>query len=261
MKKIKKYILVCLVSLLLIIGCSSLNNSQQNNNSSSPILVGAAASLEPVLTKINNLYSEKVDYTFASSGVLQQQIEQGANIDVFISASDKQMNTLEEKGLLSPESRKNLVTNQIVLITGKDNPLIITDFSQLTDDNIKLIAMGEPKSVPAGQYGKEILEKLNIFSSLESKSKFVFGNDVRATLASVESGNVDVGIVYLTDAKSSDKVKVVAIANADLHSPIIYPVAIIKDTKNLAEAQKYLQFLQTKEVQNIFTNYGFKTLE
>lgn len=258
--KPKNNFLFC-IFLFLLFGCSPHNNLIANNNSDSLILVGSATSLEPVLTEIDNLYTQKINYTFASSGVLQRQIEQGANIDIFISASDQQMNTLEQKNLLLTDTRTNLVTNQIALITNKDNNLTIESFSQLKDDSIKLIAMGEPKSVPAGQYAQEILENLNIFSVLESQSKLLFTNSVRATLASVETGNVDVGIVYLTDAKSSDKIKVIAVAHADLHSSIIYPMAIIKNSKNVFQAQKYLEFLQTEQVQNIFVNYGFNTLQ
>ncbi|MBE9222058.1 molybdate ABC transporter substrate-binding protein [Cyanobacterium stanieri LEGE 03274] len=262
MKKNSIYIFLYALLFCFILGCVSIANfDRENDNVNSSILVGAAASLEPVLTKIDGLYSGNVDYTFASSGVLQQQIEQGANIDIFISASNKQMDVLEKKDLLFTNSKVSLVGNQIVLITRNNSLLNINDFTQLTDSSINLIAMGEPKSVPAGQYGQEILDNLNIFSELKSQSKFLFTNNVRSTLMAVETGNVDVGIVYFTDAISSDKVKVIATADADLHSSIIYPVAIIRDTQNLGEAQRYLQFLQGEDVQNIFIDFGFNLME
>ncbi|AFZ48210.1 molybdenum ABC transporter, periplasmic molybdate-binding protein [Cyanobacterium stanieri PCC 7202] len=249
--QIIKYSLHFLASILLLISCTP------QNNSSPTILVGAAASLESVLTEIDQLYPDNIEYTFASSGILQQQIEQGANIDLFISASSRQMDALEEKNLLMPQTRTNLLTNQIVLITAIDNPITISDFNQLNTDNVNLISMGEPNSVPAGQYGKEILDNLNLFESLQSQSKLLFANNVRATLTHVETGNADVGIVYLTDAQSSNQVRIIATGDSHLHSPIIYPVAITQNSQNLAQAQKYLEFLKTEEIENIFTRYGF----
>ncbi|NCO74028.1 MAG: molybdate ABC transporter substrate-binding protein [Cyanobacteria bacterium] len=224
-------------------------------NNNPQILIGAAASLQPALEEFSKKYPQNVDYNFASSGILQQQIEQGAPIDVFISASFKQMDNLEKNNLLLPNTRKNLLLNQIALITPKNNPLSLTNFPQLVQPKITLIAIGEARSVPAGQYALEVFKNLGILASLESK--FVYGNNVRETLTYVETGNVDAGIVYLTDAKSSDKVKVIAIADKQLHTPIIYPVAVIKNSKSQQIAKKYLESLQSETARKIFQKYGF----
>ncbi|WP_066116333.1 molybdate ABC transporter substrate-binding protein [Geminocystis sp. NIES-3709] len=247
---LKGLYIFCLV-LLGIIYFPSITRG--NNNPK--ILVGAAASLQPALKEFSKKYPQNVDYSFASSGILQQQIEQGAPIDVFISASSKQMDTLEKKNLLLSNNRKNLLLNQIVLITPQKNSLSLTNFSQLAQPKIKLIAIGEPRSVPAGQYAIEVFKNLGILASLESK--FVFGNNVRETLTYVETGNADAGIVYLTDAKSSDKVKVITIADKKLHTSIIYPVAVIKSSKSQQTAKKYLESLQSKTARKIFQKYGF----
>ncbi|WP_373479598.1 molybdate ABC transporter substrate-binding protein [Geminocystis sp.] len=217
--------------------------------------MGAATSLQPALEEFSKKYPQNVDYNFAASGILQQQIEQGAPIDVFISASFKQMNTLEKKNLLVFNTKKNLLLNQIALITPKNNPLSLTNFPQLAQLKIKLIAIGEPRSVPAGQYAVEVFKNLGILASLESK--FVYGNNVRETLTYVETGNADAGIVYLTDAKSSDKIKVIALADKKLHTPIIYPVAVIKNSKSQQIAKKYLESLQSETAKKIFQKYGF----
>lgn len=246
----KKLFIVCFI--LIIILFSFLIKA---NNKSSRILVGAAASLQPVLEEFSKKYPQNVDYTFASSGILQQQIEQGAPIDIFISASSKQMDALEKNNLLLSNTKKTLLTNKIALITTKKNPLSLRNFSQLTQTKVKLIAIGEPRSVPAGQYATEILQNLGILPSLNAK--FVFGNNVRETLTYVETGNADAGIVYLTDAKSSDKVKVIAIAEPKLHSPVIYPVAVIKSSKSLEIAKKYLKSLDSDIAKQIFSSYGF----
>ncbi|MBL1211138.1 molybdate ABC transporter substrate-binding protein [Geminocystis sp. GBBB08] len=239
---------------LILLGIIFFPSITRGNNNPK-ILVGAAASLQPALEEFSKKYPQNVDYNFAASGILQQQIEQGAPIDIFISASSKQMDALEKKNLLLPNTRKNLLMNQIALITPKKNPLSLTNFSQLVEPKIKLIAIGEPRSVPAGQYAIEVFNNLGILASLESK--FVFGNNVRETLTYVETGNADAGIVYLTDAKSSDKVKVIAIANKKLHTPIVYPVAVIKNSKSEQVAKKYLQSLQSEVAIKIFQKYGF----
>lgn len=221
----------------------------------STLLVGAAASLQPVLRELTPLYRQKVTYTFASSGVLQQQIEQDAPIDVFISAATKQMDDLDRKNLLVSETKKELLTNQIVLILPKQKSTGLTDFRQLVKPEIKLIAIAEPRSVPAGQYATEVLQNLGILEQV--KSKFVLGNNVRATLTAVETGDADAGIVYITDAKSSDKVVIAAIADKKLHSPIIYPIAVVRSTKSLNAAKDYLQFLRSNSARKIFEKYGF----
>jgi molybdate transport system substrate-binding protein len=226
----------------------------------STILVAAAASLQKALQEVTPIYTkanpnQKVNYNFAASGVLAQQIEQGAPVDVFISAAEKQMNTLRSKGLLVSGTHKNLLTNQLVLIVPKQSAVSLTNFRQLIEPEIKRISIGEPRSVPAGQYATEVLKNLGILEQV--KSKFVLGNNVKSVLTTVETGDVDAGIVYFTDAKSSNKITIVATADEKLHSPIRYPIAVLKSSKSLAEARQFVEFLQSKAAKVIFKKYGF----
>ncbi len=217
------------------------------------LLVSAAISLQPALEAITTTYSGKVTYNFGGSGALQQQIEQGAPVDVFISAGVKQINALENKGLVA--FRANLLTNQLVLITPKNSLIKLTNFSELVNANIKRIAIANPRSVPVGQYAQEILQNLGIYKQLQSK--FVLGNNVRFVLTAVETGEVDAGIVYITDAKNSEKVMISAIANPKLHSSIIYPICILKSRQNLRASKEYVEFLQSEKAKAVFQKYKF----
>lgn len=223
------------------------------------LTVSAAISLTESLQEIKQIYTRSkpntaVTYNFGASGALQQQIEQGAPVDVFFSAAAKQMDALQEKGLLIPETRKTLLTNRIVLITPKNSPAL-TSFRDLTTSQIKRIAIGEPRSVPAGQYAQEVLNNLGIFEQI--KPKIVYANNVRQVLTYVETGNVDAGIVYITDARQSNGVKQGPIAPENLHSPIVYPVAVLKNSKNIPIATDFVQFLSSNPAKAVFEKYGF----
>ena len=258
-RKLLIFISTVLATLLLTIGLPSLISSPIFAQSSTNLIISAAASLKEVLEEIKPLYQQsktnvKINYNFGSSGALQQQIEQGAPADIFISAAKKQVDALEKKGLLVTGTRNIISKNKLVLVVPK-NAVGITSFYNLKDAKVKKIAIGEPRTVPAGQYGQQVLEKLKIWS--EIKSKLVFANNVRQVLASVETGNVDAGLVYITDAKISDKVKVVVTADEKYHSPIIYPLAVIKSSKNVDAAKEFSQFLSSNQAKAVFRKYGF----
>lgn len=225
----------------------------------SAVLVAAAASLQGALEKLTPVYQQEdnrsVNYTFAASGALQQQIEQGAPVDVFISAAEKQMDALEQKDLLLADTRQPLLTNQLVLVTPKESAVALTDFRQLTRPEVRRIAIGEPRSVPAGQYATQVLESLGVLAQVQSK--FVLGNSVKSVLGSVETGDAEAGIVYITDAKSSDRVKVAAIASEQSHSPIRYPIAVVKSTRSPDAAKQYVEFLRSDAAKQVFEQYGF----
>jgi molybdate transport system substrate-binding protein len=253
---------------LLLIACAQLAPPPQLNQpkatqpaaQTSTLLVAAAASLQKALQEVTPLYAQvnpnqTINYNFAASGALQQQIEQGAPSDVFISAAAKQMKALQEKGLLESGTQRNLLTNQLVLIIPKQTPVPLTDFKQLVQPDIKRISVGEPRIVPAGQYATEVLEKLGILEQVQSK--FVLGNNVKSVLTAVETGDVDAGIVYITDAKGSDKVTIAAIADEKLHAPIFYPIAVLKASKSLEQSKKYVEFLRSDGAKTIFEKYGF----
>ncbi|WP_026104308.1 molybdate ABC transporter substrate-binding protein [Anabaena sp. PCC 7108] len=252
-------ITTALATLLLAIGLPTLRPSavvaQSNNN----LLISAAASLKDVMEEIKPLYQQtqpnvNISYNFGSSGALQQQIEQGAPADMFISAAKRQVDALEQKGLLVPGTRHIIAKNRLVLVV-PNNVVGVSSFYNLKDAKIKKIAIGETRSVPAGQYAKQVLEKLKIWTQVQSK--LVFANNVRQVLASVESGNADAGLVYATDAKISNQVNVVVAADEKYHSPIIYPLAVLKRSKKIDSAKEFSQFLSTNQAQAVFKKYGF----
>jgi molybdate transport system substrate-binding protein len=228
------------------------------------LLVAAAASLQKPLQEIAPLYHQAhprqtINYNFAASGALAQQIEQGAPADIFIAAASKPMQALQAKGLLASGMSQDLLTNQLVLITPKPASVALTDFQQLVRPDVQRIAVGEPRSVPAGQYATEVLQNLGILAQVQSK--FVFGNNVKSVLTAVETGDVDAGIVYATDAQGADRVTVVATADAKLHSPMRYPIAVLPSSQLPAESKQYVEFLQGDKATAIFKKYGFGTVK
>lgn len=223
------------------------------------LTISAAVSLKDALEEIQKLFRTEhpettVHFNLGASGTLQRQVEQGAPIDVFISASSSQMDSLEADGLLVPGTRKDLLRNEVVLIAPKGKTQIAR-FEDLTRPDVKRIAVGEPQTVPAGKYAQEVLTHFGIYEHL--KPKFVRGKDVRQVLTYVATGNVDAGIVYATDAYSSPEVAIVATAPADSHSPVIYPVAVMKDSKNKDGAEEFVEFLLGSKAQSVFRKYGF----
>ena len=187
---------------------------------------------------------------------MQQQIINGAPVDVFISAATKQMDELQKKDLIVADTRRDLLSNRLVLIVPADKG-DAKELKDLTSASIERIAIGDPRSVPAGQYAEQVLTQLELLQDVQSK--FVLGNNVRQVLQFVESGNAQAGIVYATDAKTSTKVKVVQVIDAKLHKPIVYPIAVIQKSTNQPSAKSYLEFLSSEPAKTIFEKYGFST--
>lgn len=262
MKKLFVLMAVCL--LALVTGCGSQNAGDTKSSSAQGTVelhVSAAASLTDVMNEIGADYEKehpnvKVVFNYGSSGALQQAIENGGNADLFFSAAQKQMDALDKKGLLADGTRRDLLQNEVVLIVPKDGGQDITSFDELTSDKLKHIALGEPKGVPVGQYSEEILAKLGILD--EVKAKAVYGSDVRQVLAWVASGEADAGLVYATDAAVSSDVRVAAKAPEGTHKDIIYPAAILKDTKHLDTAKDFLAFVTNDKNKARFAKYGFE---
>jgi len=222
------------------------------------LTVSAAASLKNVVAEVETVYQQrhaKVNFAnnFGSSGTLAAQIDQGAPVDLFISAASKPMDDLEKKGLIVAGTRRNLLRNSLVLIAPFDSKL--KDIQGLADRSIRIIALGDPASVPAGQYGSQTLAALHLLDTL--KPKFVLAKDVRQVLTYVETGNADAGFVYATDAMSSEKVRIVAAAPEWSHELIIYPVAVIRGGHNEASARQFVEFLNSSEAHMIFMKHGF----
>ena len=242
----------------VLTGCG-LAGSAAAPPAANEIIVSAAVSLKDALDGIAGLYRHgkpdtAIRFNLGGSGTLQRQIEQGAPVDVFISASADEMDALGSERLLAPGTRRDLARNSIVLITPADRSSVAT-FLDLAKPEVKLIALGEPQTVPAGKYAREVLTHFGLYERLTPK--FVFGKDVRQALTYVATGNADAGIVYATDAKTSRKVKVVAIAPEDSHSPVSYPVAILKSSRNPAAAKDFEAFLLGPQARAVFKEYGF----
>jgi molybdate transport system substrate-binding protein len=234
-------------------------------NYSGEILVSAAASLKESMAELEAIFNSKypnvtLTFNFGASGSLQQQIEQGAPADVFLSAGKKQMTALVDGGLIAPGTNRDILQNEVVLIAPKDNTTVAS-FDDLVPDKVTHLALGETASVPVGQYSKQILEKLQLFEPLAASDKIVYAKDVKEVLTWVSGGNADVGMVYLTDAKTvPDAVKVVATAPADAYSPAVYPIGIIKASQNQELAQLFVDLVTSSEGKAIFEKYGFKAL-
>ena len=266
-KKLTTALALMVSAAFLVTGCggqsastSSSSSSSSSGGSQKVLHVLAAASLTNVMQDIAKEYEQqhpdvKVEFNFGSSGALQQAIENGGQSDLFVSAAQKQMNALEKAGLLADGTRQDLLINDVVLIVPKDSKKDIKSFEDLNTDKVQKLALGEPKGVPVGQYSEQIFTYMKNLDAM--KAKAVYGTDVRQVLSWIEQGEADAGLVYATDAAITDGVKVVAKAPADSHKPIIYPVSVLKDSKQLDLAKDFEQFLLNDTSKALFEKYGF----
>ncbi|WP_379154484.1 molybdate ABC transporter substrate-binding protein [Paenibacillus sp. sgz5001063] len=250
------------MAVLLAAGLLAVLEKQVEAAKKTEIIISAAASLQDSLDKISVLYEKQhpdIDlvFNYGASGTLQKQIEQGAPADLFFSAGDKQMKALVDGGLVSDNTE--LLKNQLVLVVPSDSKSSITTITQLTDKAFKKVAIGQPESVPAGQYAQQSLTAKNVWDTLQSK--LVFAKDVRQVLSYVETGNADAGFVYKTDALTSNKVRIALTVGAHVHKPINYPVGVMKESKHQTEAKAFYSYVQTKSASDIFTSYGFMLAE
>jgi molybdate transport system substrate-binding protein len=265
LRSMSRITFLCLASLLFLAGGSVVFSPgrvcPKATAAKTDLTVSAAISLKDALDEAKGIYMKDhpgmaIAVNYGASGTLQLQIEQGAPVDIFFSAAPKQMDALESKGLLLPKTRKDVLQNEVVLIVPKDSKLELTSFKDLTRADVKHVAMGEPVSVPAGAYAKETLTSLGIYDKVAAKS--VLAKDVRQVLTYVDTGNVDAGIVYATDAMTSAKVTVAATAPPKSHALVIYPAAVIQATKNPEGAKAFLDFLTGPRGTAVFEKYGFK---
>ncbi len=260
MKKILTLAGIMLFFITAIAGCGDTGEKTEIKAEPVKLTISAAASLQDVATELKDTYRKQhpgveITYNFGASGTLQKQIEEGAPVDLFISAGKKQMDSLMDKGLIVDKSRVNLISNELVLITGKDRK--ISGFDGLTGPEAKKLSIGTPETVPAGSYAKEALTALKIWDKIQPK--LVMAKDVRQVLTYVETGNVDAGLVYRSDAMAGKNIKIVAAAPADSHKPIVYPMAIIKSSKHQKETEDFAAFLQNAAAAEIYQKYGFIT--
>lgn len=263
-KNIATILTLSLITSLGIVGCNSSDTKNKDSESQEAVElnISAAASLKEAMAKIEEEYkkvNENVTLVvnYGASGSLQQQIEQGAPCDVFISAGQKQMKALDEASLLLEGTYKDLLENDLVLIASKDSD--VSNLDDLITNKVKHIAVGEPSSVPAGKYADEVLVNLDLKDKI--KDKLVFAKDVKEVLAWTQSGNAEVGFVYYSDTINTDNIKIVETTPSTSHSAIVYPIAVIKESKKPEAAKEFEDFLLSTDGQAILKDFGYKSVE
>lgn len=254
-------------TVFFILGACSLPSKEKSAGVSSSekhaeqqLLIAAAASLESVFEqKIIPAFEKEypkvtIKGNYDSSGKLQAQIENGLDADIFFSAATKQMDALVSQKLIEEKTVVPLLKNKLVMIVPIASKETLTNFSDLT--KMDMIAIGDPASVPAGQYAEKALKKLGSWAYVKNHASL--GTNVTEVLNWVAEGSAPVGLVYVTDAMSNDQVKVVAELPEDvLDEPIIYPVAPLKSSQEKAIVNEFLIFLQKEEVATYFEEAGF----
>lgn len=243
---------VTLFSLVLT-GCGSKKKSENKE-----ITVSIAASLQKPMDKIKEEFQResgiKVNYNSGGSGTLKKQISEGANVDMFFSADSKYADELVNEGLVNKDEVYNFLTNSLVLIGNKNNEKNIDHLDQLKDVKDK-IGVGEVSTVPAGEYTKQTLDNLKLWDFL--KDKFIYAKSVTNVVNYVEGGDVEYGFVYKTDAMNLKGSKIVYEIPNDYHKSIEYSLCLLKDSKNIDESKKFIDFLKSDESKKIFKEYGF----
>jgi molybdate transport system substrate-binding protein len=226
------------------------------------ITVSAAISLKNAFEDIGKIFQEKnpevrMFLNFGASGDLARQIEAGAPADVFASAAQKDMDDLDQKHMIIKGTRKDFAGNRVVLIIPAKSTIPVTQFNDLRKGEIQKIAIGNPKTVPAGRYAEEVLRYFDLWDGI--KDKLIFAENVRQVLDYVARAEVDAGIVYSTDAQVRAKeVKIVAEAPKRSHRPIVYPIAVVKGSKKEAVARKFIAVVTSGEGQKILERNGFR---
>lgn len=253
----KKTYSIILLSLL-VVGLASCNDDSQVEETST-LTISAAASLTDALQEVSDIFNEQhpeieVDYNFGGSGALQQQIKQGAPVDIFFSAAKRDFDALIDSGHIDEENSSDLLKNELVLVTPQDDETV-TSLDDITE--AEQIAVGTPESVPAGEYARQVFESLGIIE--EVAPLLVYAEDVRSVLTYVERSEVNAGLVYRTDTAMSDTVNILEAAPAAAHEPIVYPVGLINNTDSVEAARIFYEFLQTEDALAIFDHYGFIT--
>nr|NJM04303.1 molybdate ABC transporter substrate-binding protein [Desulfobacula sp.] len=254
MKKIKiAYLLTALVYLALTSFAFA---------GSKEITVSAAISLKNAFEEIGKLYESKTGtaciFNFGASGDLLKQIVGGAPVDIFASAAKKDMDEADSQGLALAGTRVDFALNSVVLVVPADAKTSLHSFEGLNSAEIKKIAVGNPKSVPAGRYAEDVFNFYNITASI--KDKFIYTENVRQVLDYVARAEVDAGVVYATDAAARSKeVKIVAAAPEPSHKPVVYPITVVKGSKNETGAKAFIDLVLSDEGRAVLQKYGFKS--
>ncbi len=283
MKRNFRIVAISLLCGLIFVGCGAKGNDakdvkdeakteldQVNREDKKDLTVFAAASMTESLTEIKDEFEKEnpgvnLVFNFDSSGTLKSQIAEGAVCDVFISAASKQMDELDPTSdkkdsdlEIDPDSRFNLLENEVTLAVKEDSSKDIKSFEDLNTDLVDTIALGNA-DVPVGQYSESLLKNMGIWDAIQSK--ITFASNVKEVTSWISEGAVDCGIIYSTDAKTAG-LKIVAKADPSLlDKKVIYPAAVLKDSKNREDADKFISFLNSDKAREIFEKYGFKQAE
>lgn len=249
--------------LLLLAGCGSPETTAPDGDAGDgggEIVVSAAASLRDAFQEIGRLYEgrtrKRVRFNFGASGALQRQIEEAAPVDVFASAGAQQMDALAGKSLIDRETRRDFARNELVIVTPQTSAPHINSFPDLDLTAVRRIAVGNPRTVPAGQYAGQAFDRLGLAAKLQPK--LILAEDVRQVLDYVARGEVDAGVVYQTDARAAgSSVRVAATAPESSHEPILYPIAVIRESRDKEAARAFVELVTGAEGQGILTRYGF----
>lgn len=244
-----------IIGLLFSAGCAN-----QEESSDTDLLIAAASSLSDTLSELKQAFeSEHPDKTltlnYGASGKLSQQILQGAPVDVFLSADQKWMDRLAEEEMIVTGTRTDFIQNRLVLVSSQNTSFSITELSDLATVDTEQITIGDPDSVPAGNYAEQALRESGVWD--DAKDKFVYTNNAQQTLTYIESGNTDIGIVYASDLEQSELVNTVFTIDENLHEPIHYPAAVTTSSQSREAAEAFIQFLQTDKAQSILQENGF----
>ena len=229
------------------------------------ITVSAAISLKNTFEEIGKIFEEKhprtkVRFNFGASGDLARQIEAGAPVDIFASAAQKDMDDIDQKGLITSGTRMNFAGNSVVLVKPGMSQIRMELFEDLRKPEVKKIVIGNPKSVPAGRYAEEVLKYLNLWEAV--RDKLVLAEHVRQALDYVARNEVDAAMVYSTDVMIRPReVRIVTNAPDRSHQPIVYPIGIVKGSKNQSLAKEFVAFVLSPEGKNLLKKYGFETVK
>ncbi|MBV5260829.1 molybdate ABC transporter substrate-binding protein [Synechococcus moorigangaii CMS01] len=255
--KLPHFLLGLITLLLMALYSCTVDNSEQT------LVVAIAASLTDVMTEIQAEFQLvhpdiSIQFNAAASGTLQRQIEQQAPIDIFASAALEPVESLAQKGLIEAENIQIFAQNQLVLIQDTQNQPQLNGVTDLTNADVKKVALGNPKTVPAGQYAVHLLVQYpKLYQILEQSQKLVFGENVRQVLTYVQNRSVTAGFVYRTDVFLQSDFRIVASFSPKFTGSILYAIAPIKASKNSPQAQIFIDFLFSQQAQEIFSQYGF----
>jgi molybdate transport system substrate-binding protein len=254
-------IIIAVAGILLVLLAVYLVSSPSGEvDEKTVITVSAASSLTESFTQIEQEFEAEnpdidVSLNLASSGSLRMQIQGGAPIDVFASASQNHMDILESENMIDTDTRHDFAENSLVMIVPADSGSTISSLEDLTSDEVGKVAIGDPETAPVGKYAKEAMETASLWDDLSGK--LVYGENVKQVLVYVENGEVDAGFVYMTDTVAVDEGQIEIVADIPVTTPISYPIAVVSSSEEKDAGGKFVDFVLSDEGGAILEEYGF----